>query len=69
MFYEWLNNLVNDDTLEGDFARDALRDPHFPKLINDRNDLDDYMSSKGEPAYEAAMSAFDLYEKDTHHQS
>lgn len=33
-FYKWLKNILNDDTPEGDFARDVYRDNKFPKQVS-----------------------------------
>lgn len=70
-FYKWLNNLSEDPTPEGDFARDALRDNDFPKKAKTWSTIENYLYSVHaiDEAIEAGENAFNLYEKETHHHN
>ena len=70
-FYNWLKNISDSDTPEGDFARDAFEDCKFSKSATEWSDIENYLSHTiaDEAVINAAKSAFDLYEEDKHHQN
>lgn len=65
-FYNWLKNISNKDTPEGDFARDVLDDGKFPKDVTSWSDIENYLNHTiaDDIVMDAAKSAFNLYEKD-----
>lgn len=70
-FYKWLKNILNDDTPEGDFARDVYRDNKFPKQVSEWNSIEEYLSHTiaDETVISSAKNAYNLYEKDILHHN
>lgn len=63
MFKTFLRGLEGEDSPEGDFAEDALRDRRFPENLTSWGQLEFYLTSRGSSpeAIEAASRAWDRY--------
>ena len=70
-FYKWLKNILNDDTPEGDFARDVYRDNKFPKQVSKWSDIEEYLSHTiaNETVISSAKNVYYFYEKDKQHHN
>lgn len=55
-FYAWLITQTNTNSPVGDFARDSVRDPDFPRAESSRRKIKEYLASRH--VHDKVMEAF-----------
>ncbi len=68
-FYDWLSFIDGDESPEGDFAHDALKDSSFPVNATSWEPIEKHLELHGEDIVEIAKGLFKTYAKETHHQN